>query len=139
MSELQPADPFPAIEFSMVGGGTKRVQDSLGKWVMVIVYRGDHCPRCKTYVKKLHTLVDGYAERGVELLLASMDPEHIAQRTIDENSWTLPARTRAEPPEPPQHKPACAGCASDVPGAEPSRWSRSVPGAIIAASQQNPL
>ena len=39
---------------------------------------------------KLQTLAPAYAERGVELLLASTDPENIAQRTIEENGWTLP-------------------------------------------------
>ena len=57
---------------------------------MLIVYRGYHCPRCKAYVAKLQTLAPAYAERGVELLLASTDPENIAQRTIEENGWTLP-------------------------------------------------
>ncbi len=90
MSGINPADPFPPIAFKMMSGGTTTVADSLGKWVMLIVYRGDHCPRCKTYISRLHELAGGYAERGVELLLATMDPQAIVQRTIDENKWTLP-------------------------------------------------
>lgn len=90
MSGIKPADKFPGIEFKLVGGGVRKVQDWLGRWVMVIVYRGDHCPRCKAYVAKLETLAPSYAERGVELLLVSSDPEHVAQRTIDNNGWTLP-------------------------------------------------
>ena len=39
---------------------------------------------------KLQTLAPAYAERGVELLHSSTDPENIAQRTIEENGWTLP-------------------------------------------------
>ena len=57
---------------------------------MLVVYRGHHCPRCKTYVARLQALAPAYAERGVELLLASTDPENVARRTIDENGWTLP-------------------------------------------------
>ncbi len=57
---------------------------------MLIVYRGYHCPRCKTYIAKLHDLVPAYTERGVDILLASADPEHLASRTVDENGWTLP-------------------------------------------------
>lgn len=89
MEGIKPADKFPEIDFNLVGGGTRKVQDWAGKWVVLIVYRGNHCPRCKSYVAKLHTLAPAYAERGVELLLASADPENIAQRTIDENGWTL--------------------------------------------------
>ena len=90
MSGIKPADKFPDIAFNLVGGGTRKLQDWSGKWIMLIVYRGQHCPRCKNYVAKLQTLAPAYAERGVELLLASTDPENIAQRTIDENGWTLP-------------------------------------------------
>lgn len=90
MTGIKPADKFPDIEFSLVGGGTRKVQDWAGKWVMLIVYRGNHCPRCKSYMAKLHALAPAYAERGVELLLVSADPEDMAQRTIDENGWTLP-------------------------------------------------
>lgn len=90
MTGIKPADNFPDIEFSLVGGGTRKLQDWANRWVMLIVYRGYHCPRCKSYVAKLQSLAPAYAERGVELLLASTDPENIAQRTIEENGWTLP-------------------------------------------------
>ena len=90
MTGIKPADKFPDIEFNLVGGGTRKIQDWADKWVVLIVYRGNHCPRCKNYVAKLETLASAYAERGVELLLASMDPETVAKRTIDENGWTLP-------------------------------------------------
>ena len=90
MSDIKPADPFPDFEFKLVGGGTRPLQLTPGKWVMLIVYRGHHCPRCKTYVARLQALAPAYTERGVDILLASMDPEALAQRTIDENGWTLP-------------------------------------------------
>ena len=90
MRGIKPADKFPDIEFSLVGGGTRRVHDCLGQWVMLIVYRGHHCPRCRAYVARLQALAPAYAERGVELLLASTDPENVARCTIEENGWTLP-------------------------------------------------
>ncbi len=90
MSVIKPADPFPPIAFHMMSGSEESLADSLGKWVMLIVYRGDHCPRCKTYIARLHELESAYADRGVEIRLATMDPEHIVRRTMDENKWTLP-------------------------------------------------
>ena len=90
MAVIKPADPFPPIDFKMMSGGTQRLSDNKGRWSVLIVYRGDHCPRCKTYVARLHELAAGYAEREVDLMLASMDPENIARRTMDENGWTLP-------------------------------------------------
>ena len=90
MTVIQPADQFPEISFNLVGGETTQLSNRLGEWQMLIVYRGDHCPRCKHYMQTLHQLESGFAERGVSILIASMDPEHIAQRTIAENGWTLP-------------------------------------------------
>ena len=90
MIGIKPSDKFPGIEFNLVGGGKRLLEDSIGKWIMLIVYRGNHCPRCKTYVDRLQALAPAYAGRGVEILLASTDPENVAQRTIDDNGWTLP-------------------------------------------------
>ncbi len=90
MTVIKPADPFPAITFHLVGGGTRQLSSKRDGWQMLIVYRGDHCPRCKHYMKILHDLESGYAERNVEILIASMDSEETARRTITENEWTLP-------------------------------------------------
>jgi len=90
MNVIKPADAFPAISFNLVSGGTRKLSDETGKWIMLIVYRGDHCPRCKHYMTRLHELQQGYADRGVDILITSMDPEAVAKRTIAENSWTLP-------------------------------------------------
>ena len=90
MKVIKPADSFPKMTFNLVGGGSRKLPDNLGAWQMLIVYRGDHCPRCKHYMKNLHELESGFAERGVDILIASMDSEEAASRTIAENGWTLP-------------------------------------------------
>ena len=90
MTALKPADPFPGISFNKMSGGTETLTELKAQWIMLIVYRGDHCPRCKHYVAKLHELAPAYAERDVTIRLASTDPQNVAQRTIDENGWTLP-------------------------------------------------
>jgi len=89
MSVLKPADPFPSIEFTMMSGGTERLSDHAGHWIMLIVYRGHHCPRCKAYIAHLHELVDAYAKRDVLIRLATTDPEPVVARTIAENQWSL--------------------------------------------------
>ena len=90
MTALKPADRFPGIAFNMISGETEKLSDLKAQWIMLVVYRGDHCPRCKHYVAKLHELAPAYAERDVAIRLASTDPQNIAQRTIDENGWSLP-------------------------------------------------
>ena len=90
MKIVKPTETFPEIQFKLMSGEIFSIGDRLGHWVMLIVYRGDHCPRCKTYMKHLHELEHKYLERGVGIIIATMDPEHIVQRTISENNWTLP-------------------------------------------------
>jgi len=90
MSVLKPADPFPSIKLSMVSGDTRVLADNAGRWTLFIVYRGDHCPRCKAYVAHLHELAAAYNAREVDIVLGSMDPEPVAKRTIEQNAWTLP-------------------------------------------------
>ncbi|MFT5115386.1 MAG: peroxiredoxin [Parasphingorhabdus sp.] len=90
MTVLKPADTFPDISFNLMSGETVKLTNRIGSWVMLIVYRGHHCPRCKDYIKRLHKLAPTYTDRGVEILLAATDPEALVQRTIDENDWTLP-------------------------------------------------
>ena len=89
MSVVKPADLFPPIGFPLLSGGTKKISDYMGHWVMLIVYRGDHCPRCKHYMTRLHDLQEAYAEREVDILITSMDPEHIVKRSVAENNWTF--------------------------------------------------
>ena len=90
MKTIQPASPFPNIIFDFVSGESRSVADYLGQWVMLIVYRGHHCPRCKTYIKRLHALANDYEARNVKILLAVTDPANLVLRTIEENQWTLP-------------------------------------------------
>lgn len=90
MTVIKPADPFPAISFKLLNAEPVKLSDYSGKWVMLVAYRGHHCPRCKTYIARLHEMVASYAERNVTLLLASTDPEAVAKRTVEENNWTLP-------------------------------------------------
>ena len=90
MTGIQPADVFPDIQFKMMDGSTKQLGGKSSRWTVLVAYRGDHCPRCKTYIAKLEELAKSYADREVDLYLASMDPEPVAKRTIEENNWTLP-------------------------------------------------
>ena len=54
---------------------------------MIVVYRGLHCPVCKSYLGKLNGLVDMAAEAGVSVVAATMDPEERA--TQAKQDWAL--------------------------------------------------
>ena len=87
--KLQSGAPMPALALPKVGGGEVSVGGD-GKWRMVVVYRGRHCPLCKKYFARLEELKDGYAEAGVEIVAISCDPGEKAAADVEEFGWTFP-------------------------------------------------
>ncbi len=90
MNSPAPGQPLPGITLHMVDGTTQRLGDATGQWRVLVVYRGRHCPRCKTYLGKLDGMQAAFAERGVTLTIVSADPLEKAQADIAEFGWTLP-------------------------------------------------
>ncbi|NQW00063.1 MAG: redoxin domain-containing protein [Rhodospirillales bacterium] len=90
MPALKPGQPLPRITLDMVDGGDLELGLATGQWQMLVVYRGRHCPRCKTYLSKLDRMQDAFAERGVRVVIASADPLVKAQADVAEFGWTLP-------------------------------------------------
>ena len=91
MTALEAGQEMPRIEVAKLGGGkvTLGVPEGGHDWQMVVVYRGLHCPICKKYLATLEALQDRFAERGVDLLAISGDPEDKAQAMVDEKGLTF--------------------------------------------------
>jgi len=83
----RPGAPLPRIAVPLLGGGAAALSPG---WLLVVVYRGRHCPRCKTYLGKLQALLPAFAEEGVRVLVASADPPERAAADRDEFGWTFP-------------------------------------------------
>ena len=89
--KLQAGDRFPGLEVS----GDDSVRDiskPLGTcdWMMVVVYRGRHCPMCTRYLNQLEGFVTELAEIGVDVAAVSGDsPEQLA-RHRDKLDVTFP-------------------------------------------------
>lgn len=78
----------PALSLPLVGGGTWTLADQNPQaFSMIVVYRGYHCPVCKTYLGKLEELASAYEEAGVSLVAVSMDGEERA--TLAKEEWGL--------------------------------------------------
>lgn len=86
---VHPGNPLPHLVVPMVGGG-ERVFGPGSTWQLLIVYRGKHCPRCKTYLNGLEALLPGFAKRGVTVTVTSADPADRAETDKDEFGWTFP-------------------------------------------------
>lgn len=54
-----------------------------GRWKMVVVYRGKHCPICTDYLITLNELLPQFEAAGVEVVAVSADSLERAQQQIN--------------------------------------------------------
>jgi peroxiredoxin len=88
-TKLAAGSEFPLLTLPKVGGGEVKVGDNDG-WQMLVVYRGKHCPICKTYLKGLDGMLDEYRAAGVDIVVASGDPKEKAETEVVEEGWHFP-------------------------------------------------
>ncbi|MBT6093638.1 MAG: AhpC/TSA family protein [Rhodospirillaceae bacterium] len=90
INALVPRQPVPALELPLVGGGTWSMADQKPEnFTMVVFYRGLHCPICSRYLGDLNRKAQKFADKGVNVLVASSDDEDRATRAKTE--WELDA------------------------------------------------
>lgn len=68
---------FPAITLPMLGGQTRdisRPNDGFD-WMLVVVYRGKHCPLCTRYLEQLNYVLPDLNALGVDVVAVSADSE----------------------------------------------------------------
>ncbi|MEM9012833.1 MAG: redoxin domain-containing protein [Pseudomonadota bacterium] len=91
------AAPIPALSFPLVGGGDASIGGARDRWTLLVVYRGRHCPKCKTYLDKLEAMQAEWEAAGFDILTVSADPADRAEADVQEFGWTFPvAHSMAE-------------------------------------------
>lgn len=92
MPGLNAGAAFPETTIPKLGGGTLTLGKPEGgrDWQLVVVYRGLHCPKCKTYLAKLEELLPAYHAEGVDVVTLSGDPQEKAQAMADEMGLSMP-------------------------------------------------
>lgn len=90
--KLKSGERFPEISVPQLGGGEFRLGVPLddNDWQMVVVYRGKHCPICKTYLTELERVAPKFASSGIGVVAVSSDPEDRARSFADEIGLTVP-------------------------------------------------
>ncbi len=77
MTQIKPLFPrqqVPQLSLPLVGGETWNLSDeSPENFTMLVVYRGLHCPICGRYLADLNNKIEKFAERGVNVIIASSD------------------------------------------------------------------
>jgi peroxiredoxin len=80
--------PAPPLETSLLDGGTWRLADARpAAFTMIVVYRGLHCPVCKTYLGELEAKLPEFGKRGVDVVAVSTDSRDRAEQSRAE--WGL--------------------------------------------------
>ena len=65
-------EPFPALSWPTVGGGTLLLANDPG-WRLLVVYRGKHCGLCREYLAELNGMLDAFRDRGIRVAALSAD------------------------------------------------------------------
>lgn len=86
---LAAGSAFPEVSFPKVGGGALSVGGASDRWTLFIVYRGKHCPKCKTYLGKLEAMKADWEAAGFDIVVTSADPESKAVADRDEFGWSF--------------------------------------------------
>jgi peroxiredoxin len=91
MNVLDAGNAFPKLTVPELQGGMLTLGAPQGghDWQLVVVYRGLHCPICKTYLSTLETLVPAFNKIGVDVVAVSADPKDKARAMANEKGLTL--------------------------------------------------
>ena len=87
--KLQAGSMLPTISVPRVGGGELQIGGA-GGWKMLVVYRGKHCPICRTYLKTLGGLLDQFKQAGTEVVVVSADTKEKAEAEAGDEGWRFP-------------------------------------------------
>jgi peroxiredoxin len=70
-------------------GGKLEIGAPTGKWQMIVVYRGKHCPVSKNYLASLQQIIYELDELGVEVVAVSGDGRERAEAFVSCTSAEL--------------------------------------------------
>ena len=88
-NKIQAGAKMPEFDLPKVGGGSVRIGGK-GRWQMVVVYRGKHCPLCKRYLATLDGLTDDLEKVNTEVVAISGDPAEKAVPDVEEMGISIP-------------------------------------------------
>ncbi len=88
--KLDAGGAFPAFQCKTLNHGDYSLDGDAGSWVLLIVYRGAHCGRCKTYLNTLESMQQQWYDAGFKIITVSADPEDRARQDASEHGWTFP-------------------------------------------------
>ena len=85
--KLIPNMKVPALELELLHGQPWSTEKNSNHYTLLIVYRGYHCPLCRSYLQDFQELQTQFNDLGVELIAVSADSRMRAKRSRDE--WAV--------------------------------------------------
>lgn len=87
--KMAAGEKFPAMAWNAVSGD--RVSPAHGEgWRALIVYRGKHCPICKSYLNTLNEMLDEFQAADIAVSTVSADNKDKAAAEVAECGWKFP-------------------------------------------------
>lgn len=87
--KLQAGSRMPPVSLPMANGSTMDLGGD-GRWKMLVVYRGKHCPICRSYLKTLDGLMADFQHADIQVMALSADTKEKAESEVREESWRFP-------------------------------------------------
>ena len=85
-----PDKPMHQMTIPTIDGKGVTLAGSNNRWQMIVVYRGLHCPICKTYTAKIEALKDKFDELETDVVFISGDTAQKAKSFASEVGLELP-------------------------------------------------
>ncbi|MCK8095461.1 peroxiredoxin-like family protein [Pseudoalteromonas sp. 1CM17D] len=89
---LQPASVIQPLVVSDLDNNDVNLVDRVSNkpWKMIVVYRGQHCPKCTEQLNELATMHDDFASAGVEVVAVSGDSEEQLKKHLEKIDVNFP-------------------------------------------------
>jgi peroxiredoxin len=91
-TSLKPADIMPSLVVRDVDENkvdlVDRVSDS--PWKMIVVYRGQHCPKCTAQLNELAKVHKDFKDAGVEVVAVSGDSHEQLNKHLEKIDINFP-------------------------------------------------
>ncbi len=92
MTSNKPAsgELLPTFEATDLNGNKITIGGPSDSWLLLIVYRGIHCGRCKNYLNILENMQDEWHKAGFAIQAVSADTIEKAVKDTNDHQWTFP-------------------------------------------------
>lgn len=90
--KLEAGSTFPNIDVPLITGGTQDLGASSadGRWKLVVVYRGLHCPLCAKYLAQLEEMKSAFSDADTDIVVVSGDGIEKAKSQVEKGRLTIP-------------------------------------------------